>query len=127
MSICDTPYRAPGVLAAELARVDHLCNGRLNVGVGSGWMPEEFAAASASHIFPRRHTNAPETREAMQGTRGNQLFEYHGEFADFDRGGVGVKPLQDPLPIFFSGLKDPKRPGARIAKSTLAGRRGRRG
>ena len=55
MSICDTPYRAPGVLAAELATVDHLSNGRLNVGVGAGWMPEEFAAASASHIFPKRH------------------------------------------------------------------------
>src|SRR3712207_7950537 len=54
MSITDTPYRAPGVLAAELATVDHLSNGRLNVGVGAGWMPEEFAAASATHIFPDR-------------------------------------------------------------------------
>ena len=58
MSICDTPYRAPGVLAAELATVDHLSNGRLNVGVGAGWMPEEFAAASASHIYPKRHKHA---------------------------------------------------------------------
>ena len=55
MSIIDTPYRAPGVLAAELATIDHLTGGRLNVGVGSGWMPEEFAASSAAHIFPRRH------------------------------------------------------------------------
>ena len=36
MSIIDTPYRAPGVLSAELATQDHLSNGRLNVGVGSG-------------------------------------------------------------------------------------------
>ena len=48
MSITDTPYRAPGVLAAEIATIDHLSNGRLNVGVGAGWMPEEFAAASAT-------------------------------------------------------------------------------
>ena len=66
MSICDTPYRAPGVLAAELATVDHLSNGRLNVGVGAGWMPEEFAAASASHIFPKRHKHVRETIEIMQ-------------------------------------------------------------
>ena len=39
MSICDTPYRAPGVLAAELATVDHLSNGRLNVGVGPAGCP----------------------------------------------------------------------------------------
>ncbi|MDH4077888.1 MAG: LLM class flavin-dependent oxidoreductase, partial [Acidimicrobiia bacterium] len=30
MSITDTPYRAPGVLAAEVATIDHLSNGRIN-------------------------------------------------------------------------------------------------
>src|ERR1700752_3057987 len=40
MSITDTPFRAPGVLAAELATVDHLSNGRIHVGVGGGWMPD---------------------------------------------------------------------------------------
>ncbi len=122
MSIIDTPYRAPGVLAAELATVDHLSNGRLNVGIGSGWMPEEFAAASAANIFPRRHAHVRETIEIMKGIWSNDLFEYHGEFADFDRCGFGAKPLQTPHPpIFFSGLKDPKRSAARIAKYDLAG------
>lgn len=122
MSIIDTPYRAPGVLAAELATVDHLSNGRLNVGVGSGWMPEEFAAASAAHIFPKRHAHVRETIEIMQGIWTNDLFEYHGEFADFDRCGFGVKPLQDPHPpIYFSGLKDPKRSAKRIATYDLSG------
>ena len=84
MSITDTPFRAPGVLAAELATVDHLSSGRLNVGVGAGWMPEEFAAASAAHIFPKRHKHVRESIEIMQGIWTNDLFEYHGEFADFD-------------------------------------------
>lgn len=122
MSITDTPYRAPGVLAAELATIDHLSSGRLNVGVGSGWMPEEFAAASASHLFPRRHAHVRETLEIMQGIWTNDLFEYHGEFADFDRSGFGAKPVQQPFPpIFFSGLKDPARSAKRVAKYDLAG------
>ena len=122
MSITDTPYRSPGVLAAEIATVDQLSNGRVNVGVGSGWMPEEFAAASASHIFPKRHQHVRETIEIMQGIWTNDLFEYHGEFADFDRCGFGAKPVQKPHPpIFFSGLKDPKRSASRIAKYGLAG------
>ncbi len=122
MSIIDTPYRAPGVLAAELATIDHLSGGRLNVAVGSGWMPEEFAAASVAHIFPKRHKHVRETIEIMQGIWTNDLFEYHGEFADFDRSGFGAKPVQQPHPpIFFSGLKDPKRSAARIAKYGLSG------
>jgi alkanesulfonate monooxygenase SsuD/methylene tetrahydromethanopterin reductase-like flavin-dependent oxidoreductase (luciferase family) len=122
MSICDTPYRSPGVLAAELATVDHLSNGRLNVGVGSGWMPEEFAAASASHIFPKRHKHVRETIEIMQGIWTNDVFEYHGEFADFDRCGFGWKPVQKPHPpIYFSGLKDAVRSASRISKYNLAG------
>ncbi len=122
MSITDTPYRAPGVLASEIATIDHLCNGRVNVGVGAGWMPEEFAAASATHIFPKRHKHVRETIEVMQGIWTNDLFEYHGEFADFEPCGFGAKPLQAPHPpIYFSGLKDPKRAANRVSKYSLAG------
>jgi alkanesulfonate monooxygenase SsuD/methylene tetrahydromethanopterin reductase-like flavin-dependent oxidoreductase (luciferase family) len=122
MSIIDTPYRAPGVLAAELATIDHLSNGRLNVAVGAGWMPEEFAACSATHIFPKRHKHVRETIEIMQGIWTNDVFEYHGEFADFEPSGFGAKPVQQPHPpIFFSGLKDAKRAARRVAKYGLAG------
>jgi len=63
-----------------------------------------------------------ETIEIMQGIWTNDLFEYHGEFADFERCGFGAKPLQRPHPpIFFSGLKDPKRSALRIGKYNLSG------
>jgi alkanesulfonate monooxygenase SsuD/methylene tetrahydromethanopterin reductase-like flavin-dependent oxidoreductase (luciferase family) len=122
MSIIDTPYRSPGVLAAELATIDHLSNGRLNVAVGAGWMPEEFAAAGVPHLFGRRHAHVRETIEIMQGIWTNDLFSYHGEFADFEPSGFGAKPVQQPHPpIFFSGLKDARRAARRVAKYGLAG------
>jgi alkanesulfonate monooxygenase SsuD/methylene tetrahydromethanopterin reductase-like flavin-dependent oxidoreductase (luciferase family) len=63
-----------------------------------------------------------ETIEIMQGVWTNDLFEYHGEFADFDKCGFGYKPVQKPHPpIFFSGLRDPKRSASRIAKYNLSG------
>jgi alkanesulfonate monooxygenase SsuD/methylene tetrahydromethanopterin reductase-like flavin-dependent oxidoreductase (luciferase family) len=122
MSITDTPYRSPGVFAAECATIDQLSNGRLNVGVGAGWMPEEFAAASASHLFPRRHAHVRETIEICLGIWQNEIFEYHGEFADFEPAGFGHQPVQKPHPpIYFSGLKDPKRSANRVAKYGLSG------
>ena len=51
VSIIVTPFRAPTVMAAEVATWDQLSRGRINVGVGAGWMPEEFVAASAGHIL----------------------------------------------------------------------------
>ena len=122
MSITDTPYRSPGVFAAECATIDHLSGGRLNVGLGAGWMPEEFAAASATHLFPRRHAHVRETIEICQGIWQNETFEYHGEFADFEPAGFGYQPLQKPHPpIYFSGLKDAKRSAKRVAKYGLSG------
>jgi alkanesulfonate monooxygenase SsuD/methylene tetrahydromethanopterin reductase-like flavin-dependent oxidoreductase (luciferase family) len=60
--------------------------------------------------------------EIMQGIWTNELFEYHGEFADFDKCGFGWKPVQQPHPpIFFSGLRDPARSAGRIAKYGLSG------
>ncbi len=108
--------------ARGVATVDHRSNGRVNVGIGSGWMPEEFAAASAAHIFPKRHKHVRGTIEIMQGIWTKDLFECHGELADFDRCGFGAKPVQTPHPpIYFSGLKGPKRSAARIAKYNLSG------
>ena len=122
VSIIVTPYRAPGVLAAELATWDHLSGGRLNVGVGSGWMPEEFAASSAAHIYKKRNKHVRETIEVMQGIWTNEVSEYHGEFADFPKCGFGVKPVQKPRPpMFFGGLGRPDLAAARVSKYGLEG------
>ena len=122
VSIIDTPYRARGVLAAEIGTWDHLAGGRINVGVGTGWMPEEFEAASATHIYEKRNKHVIETIEIMQGVWTHDVFEYHGEFASFEKCGFGVKPVQKPHPpIFFGGLGVPKIAAKRVAKYGLAG------
>jgi len=97
MSITDTPYRAPGVLAAEFATVDHLRNGRLNVGVGAGWMPEEFAAASASHIFPKRHTHVRETLEILQGIWTTRSSSITANSPTSARAGSGSSRCRSPI------------------------------
>ena len=122
VSIIVTPYRAPGVLAAEIATWDHLSGGRINVGVGSGWMPEEFAAASAAETYKRKNKHVIETIEIMQGVWTNELFSYDGEFASFPSCGFGVKPVQKPRPpMFFGGLGRPDIAAKRVSKYGLEG------
>jgi FMNH2-dependent dimethyl sulfone monooxygenase len=122
VSIIVTAFRAPAVMAAEIATWDHLSGGRINVGVGSGWMPEEFEAAGAAHIYKKRNKHVRETIEVMQGIWGNDVFEYHGEFASFSKCGFGAKPVQKPRPpMFFSGLVNPENAAKRVAKYGLDG------
>ncbi|HMM74933.1 MAG TPA: LLM class flavin-dependent oxidoreductase [Gammaproteobacteria bacterium] len=122
VSIIVTPYRAPAVLAAEIGTWDHLSGGRINVGVGSGWMPEEFDAASATHIFKKKNKHVKETIDIMRGIWTQELFEYHGEFASFEKCGFGAKPVQKPHPpIFFGGLLKPENAAKRIAEQALEG------
>lgn len=122
VSIIVTPYRSAGVMAAEIGTWDHLAKGRINVGIGTGWMAEEFAAAGASHIFKKRGKFLMESVEIMQGIWTNDLFEYHGEFNSFPKCGFGVKPLQKPFPpIYFGGLGKPEIAAKRVAKYGLSG------
>jgi len=122
VSIIVTAFRAPAVMAAEVATWDQLSGGRINVGVGSGWMPEEFEAAGAAHVYKKRNKHVVETIEVMQGIWGNDVFEYHGEFASFSKCGFGAKPVQKPRPpMFFSGLVNPEIAAKRVAKYALDG------
>lgn len=122
VSVIVTPFRAPAVMAAEVATWDQLSRGRVNVGLGSGWMPEEFQAAGAAHVYKKKNKHVRETIEVMQGIWGNELFEYDGEFASFQKCGFGTKPYQKPRPpMYFSGLVNPEIAAKRVAKYGLEG------
>ena len=53
VAVVNMPYLAPAYLAKQAASVDVLSDGRLDLGLGLGWMPEEFAAADAVMAGPR--------------------------------------------------------------------------
>ena len=85
-------------------------------------MPEEFQAAGAAHIYPKRNKHVRETIEVMQGIWTNELFEYDGEFASFEKCGFGAKPVQKPRPpMYFSGLVNPELSAKRVATYGMDG------
>src|SRR6478672_470994 len=52
------PYRHPLVVAKLVASIDALSDGRVILGIGTGWMPEEFAAVGADFGARGRDTDA---------------------------------------------------------------------
>jgi alkanesulfonate monooxygenase SsuD/methylene tetrahydromethanopterin reductase-like flavin-dependent oxidoreductase (luciferase family) len=107
------------VLAGEIATIDQL-SGAPQRRRRSGWMPEEFAAASAAHIFPKRHKHVRETIEICRASGPTTCSSTTASSPTSSRCGFGAKPVQKPHPpIYFSGLKDPKRSANRIAKYGL--------
>ena len=53
VAVINAPYVSPGYLAKQAASVDILSSGRLDLGIGLGWMPEEFAMTGGTDGAPR--------------------------------------------------------------------------
>ncbi len=95
------PQRNPLVLAKEVATLDRLTGGRVELGIGVGWLREEFDALGVP--FERRGARTDEYIAAMRALWDADNAEYHGEFVDFGRASVNPKPVHGRVPITVGG------------------------
>jgi probable F420-dependent oxidoreductase len=95
------PQRNPVVLAKELATLDHLSGGRVELGIGVGWLEEEFVALGVP--WPRRGARTDEYVGAMRALWAGDSAEFDGEFASFRRVSSNPKPAQGKIPIVVGG------------------------
>ena len=103
--VCLVPQRHPVYTAKEVACVDWLSQGRLDFGVGVGWLAEEFAALAVP--FERRGARARAYIEVMRRLWCDAVSEYHGEFYDLPPCRQYPKPVQQPHPpVHFGGESD---------------------
>lgn len=105
--------RDPIITPKEVASVDVLSGGRMNFGVGPGWINQEM----------RNHGTDPDYRwkvmrervEAMRQIWTHDIASYHGDHVSFDRITSWPKPLQEPHPpILVAGN------GPNVAKRVIA-------
>ncbi len=115
------PQRNPLVLAKELATLDHLSGGRVELGIGVGWLKEEFEALGVP--WERRGRRNDEYVEALRTIWSGQHVEYHGEFVDFEPLSCTPLPPQGPdIPILVGGDTDVAiRRAARLADGYFPG------
>jgi probable F420-dependent oxidoreductase len=104
--ICLVPEHNPLVLAKVVATLDMLTGGRVVLGVGIGWLEEEFRALGVP--WERRAQRTREYIEAMRRLWGDSLSSYQGEFVNFENVRSFPKPVSGAgLPVFFGGESGP--------------------
>jgi len=97
-------YRPPVQTAKLLSTLDVLSGGRVILGVGVGWMREEFEALGMP--FDHRGARADEQLEVFDALFTQDLPSYSGRFYQFPEVGFQPKPPHGHLPIWVGGHTD---------------------
>ncbi|HEV7761805.1 MAG TPA: LLM class F420-dependent oxidoreductase [Acidimicrobiales bacterium] len=95
------PQRNPLVLAKECATLDQLSGGRLLLGVGAGWLEEEFDALGVP--FASRGQRLDDHIGALRAAWGEQPASYSGPVTQFDDLYIRPQPVDGTVPIVVGG------------------------
>ncbi|WP_031022116.1 LLM class F420-dependent oxidoreductase [Streptomyces sp. NRRL S-1314] len=98
-------FRLPGVLAIQVAQVDQMSGGRVELGLGAGWFEEEHKAYGIP--FPKeKFARLEEQLEIVTGlwaTEAGQTFDFHGTYYDLTKSPALPKPAQSKVPVLIGG------------------------
>jgi probable F420-dependent oxidoreductase len=95
----------PLYLAKQVSSIDHLSGGRMMLGIGVGWLKEEFHALGVP--FDRRGARADEYLDAMRQAWSGETVDLRGDFVDWLGFKMLPRPVQQPgVPIIVGGTSD---------------------
>lgn len=102
--VINNDLRHPAVLAHDLATVDLLSDGRLDVGIGAGWNKPEYDAMGLAYDLPAtRVDRLGEAVRVLKGYFGNASFSFAGDHYQITGLDGQPKPVQRPHPPFMIG------------------------
>lgn len=97
-------YRHPAVLAKMAATLDHITNGRVVLGLGSGWQENEHTQYGLEfYTVNERLRRLDEACQVIQALYGNAKSDFDGEFYQLQSASLEPKPVQQPLPLLIGG------------------------
>jgi F420-dependent oxidoreductase-like protein len=98
-------FRLPGVLAIQVAQVDQMSGGRVELGLGAGWFEEEHKAYGIP--FPKeKFARLEEQLEIVTGlwsTALGKTYDFHGTYYDLTDSPALPKPAQEKIPVLVGG------------------------
>lgn len=102
--VLDNDYRHPVPLAKELATIDQLSQGRLEVGLGAGWMRTDYERSGIAYDEPRvRVDRMAEAIEVIRGCFADGPFSFSGDHYVIDNYESHPSPVQRPGPPLILG------------------------
>jgi len=102
--VADNDYKHPVVLAKELATVDRLSGGRIEVGLGAGWMASDYEQSGIPMDPPKVRVDRMEEGIAvLKGCFGAGPFSFEGEHYKITGYDGHPKPVQSPPPFLIGG------------------------
>lgn len=93
----------PLYLAKQAASLDFVSKGRFMLGVGIGWLEEEFRAIGVP--FERRGARFDDSIQAMRKVWSGEVVEHRSDFIDWSGFKSHPRPIQDPFPVVIGGSK----------------------
>ena len=103
VSVLVATYRDPVHWAKIAATIDWLSEGRFILGIGIGWMEEEFAALGRQDLFRQRARVADEQLEVARNLFTEAHCSYDGEHYSYDDIAFYPKSYDAPIPIWCGG------------------------
>lgn len=100
-STLGAPLHAPMVLARQLAGIDQLSGGQLDIGLGLSWSQDEYLAAGVP--WRERGARMDETLDVLETLFGPDPVEHAGRFWTVTPGQFQPKPVQQPRPPVYLG------------------------
>ena len=121
-TIC-APFVAPPLLAKTMTSLDHVSGGRLTVGVGIGWLPQEYVAAGIP--FERRGARMEEYLRCLDALWTQDPVSFDGEFYTVPSSRTDLRPVQQPRPPVLVGGAAPAalRRAGRLAEGWISSTR----
>jgi F420-dependent oxidoreductase-like protein len=97
-------FRHPSVLAKSAATVDHVSDGRVELGIGAGWLEAEHRAYGFPFAALRRRMDVmAEQMEIVARSFEDEPFSFEGEHYTLDELDALPKPVQRPRPPIIVG------------------------
>src|SRR6202451_2912628 len=106
VALVNLPFVSPAYLAKQAATVDVLSGGRLDLGLGIGWLPDEFTATGATTA--RRGARTEEYLAVLRTLWSDEVSSFDGEFYTIPAGRQDPRPVQRPgPPVLLGGMSRP--------------------